>query len=241
VLGFISPSWSLKYGLYRMPFMANGQALETLDRARGENLELTLSPPALATVVRVLVYRNTARLGDYRQALAIALAAGAVPDVAADDREGRRKYGWGLNLEQPLADDGDTGLFLRLGWNDGRTEDFVFTEVDRTASLGAQLSGVHWRRADDRLGLAVAVDGLSGPHRDYLPAGGSGFLLGDGALDYAGERIFETYYRAQWSWTSWGAPLRAQLGPDFQYVTNPGYNAARGPVRFYALRLHLEY
>lgn len=241
VLGFVSPSWSLKYGLYRMPFIANGQALETLDRARGENLELTLSPPAVATVVRLLVYRNTARLGDYRQALAIALAAGTVPNVAADDREGRRKYGWGVNIEQPLADDGDTGLFLRLGWNDGRTEDFAFTEVDRTASLGAQLSGVHWRRADDRLGLALAVDGLSGPHRDYLAAGGSGFLLGDGALDYAGERIVETYYRAQWSWTPWGAPLRVQLGPDFQYITNPGYNAARGPARFYALRLHLEY
>ena len=83
--------------------------------------------------------------------------------------------------------------------------------------------------------------GCRGPHRDYLAAGGSGFLLGDGALDYAGERIVETYYRAQWSWTSWGAPLRVQLGPDFQYITNPGYNAARGPARFYALRLHLEY
>jgi hypothetical protein len=35
--------------------------------------------------------------------------------------------------------------------------------------------------------------------------------------------------------------LRLQVSPDFQYIENPGYNHDRGPVRFYALRLHLEY
>jgi hypothetical protein len=35
--------------------------------------------------------------------------------------------------------------------------------------------------------------------------------------------------------------LRLQLSPDFQYVQNPGFNRDRGPVRFYAIRLHLEY
>jgi len=38
-----------------------------------------------------------------------------------------------------------------------------------------------------------------------------------------------------------GAALRAQFGPDLQYMQNPGFNRDRGPVRFYALRLHLEY
>jgi hypothetical protein len=32
-----------------------------------------------------------------------------------------------------------------------------------------------------------------------------------------------------------------QLSPDFQYIQNPGFNQDRGPVRFYTLRLHLEY
>jgi hypothetical protein len=241
MLAFVSPAWSLKYGLYRMPLVANGQALETLARARGENLELTLSPPTLTTIVRLLAYRNTGRLGDYAQALAIAAATGTVPSVAANDREGRHKYGFGVNLEQPLADDGETGLFLRLGWNDGKTEDFAFTEVDRVASFGAQLAGVRWRRTDDRLGAGVVIDGLSGPHHTYLGAGGSGFLLGDGRLNYASEQIFETYYRAQWAWSPWGAGVRVQLGPDFQYIRNPGFNHDRGPVRFYSLRLHLEY
>lgn len=241
VIGYTSLRWSLKYGMFRMPLYANGQTLETLLRARGENLELTLAPPAVSTIVRLLAYRNTARMGDYAAALTAAAATGAAPDVAATDQQGRHKTGFGVNTEQPLADDGDTGLFLRLGWQDGRTEDFAFTEVDRQASAGGQLSGVHWARGEDRLGVGFVLDGLSDVHRDYLAAGGSGFLLGDGRLNYAHEQILETYYRAQWSWVRGGVALRAQLTPDFQYIQSPGFNQDRGPVRFYALRVHLEY
>jgi high affinity Mn2+ porin len=241
MMGYISPEWSLKYGMYSMPTVANGQTLETLNRARGQYLELTLSPSAVTTVVRLLAYLNTARLGDYQQALAIAAATGSVPDIAADAQDGRHKVGLGVNLEQPLSDAGDTGVFMRLGWNDAHTEAFAFTEVDRLASLGGQLSGARWRRNGDCLGVGAAFEGLSSPHRDYLAAGGSGFLLGDGRLNYAHEQIFEAYYRAQWQWTLGQAPLRLQLSPDFQYVQNPGFNRDRGPVRFYTLRLHLEY
>lgn len=241
VVGYISPAWSLRYGLYRMPLYANGQTMETLLRAREQNLELTLSPAATGTILRLLAYYNVARMGDYAQALAIAAAAGTVPDVAADDMQGRRKFGYGLNVEQPLADGGDSGLFARLGWQDGKTEDFAFTEVDREASAGGQLSGIHWRRGDDRLGVAAVIEGLSPGHRDYLAAGGSGFLLGDGRLNYAHEQILETYYRAGWAWSKGAVSWRAQLTPDFQYIRNPGFNQDRGPVRFYAVRLHLEY
>ena len=191
--------------------------------------------------MRLLAYLNTARLGDYAQALSIAAASGTVPDIAADAQDGRHKVGFGFNLEQPLADADNTGVFMRLAWNDAHTEDFAFTEVDRLLSFGGQLSGVRWRRSNDCLGLGFVVEGLSDPHRDYLAAGGSGFLLGDGRLNYAHEQILETYYRAQWSWTLGAAPLRLQLSPDFQYVQNPGFNHDRGPVRFYAVRLHLEY
>jgi carbohydrate-selective porin OprB len=227
--------------MFRMPLYANGQTLETLARARGENLELTLTPQAVSTIVRLLAYRNTARMGNYREALASAAQTGSVPNVAASDREGRHKFGFGVNAEQPLTDEGESGLFMRLGWNDGKTEDFAFTEVDRVASFGGQLSGTHWRRVDDRLGGGVAIEGLSAPHRDYLAAGGMGFLLGDGRLAYGHEQILETYYRAQWLWSLGPASVRTQLGPDFQYIQNPGFNRDRGPVRFYSVRLHLEY
>jgi high affinity Mn2+ porin len=238
VLGYVSPLWSLKYGMYRMPVRANGQELEaSLRRAQGDNLELTLSPSQVSTVVRLLAYRNTARMGIYSQALAIAFAEDATPNIVADDQEGRKKYGFGINLEQPLADSGATGVFARFGWNDGKTESFAFTEVDQLASVGGELSGSHWQRGDDVVGVAIADEGLSAWHRQYLAAGGLGFLLGDGHLDYAHEEILEAYYRLQLPW-QWA---HVQLSPDYQFIRNPGFNAARGPVSFYGIRFHVEH
>jgi hypothetical protein len=241
VLGYVSAPWTLKYGIYRMPLYANAQTLETLNRAQGQNLELTLSPFSDGAVLRLLAYRNTARMGVYREALEIAEQSGTVPDVAADGRNGRHKYGFGVNGELPLADGGETGLFMRLGWNDGATESFVFTEVDQLASVGGQLSGSHWWRPQDRLGLGLVVEGLSAAHRQYLAAGGAGFLLDDGRLNYAHEEILESYYRLQVFDAIGRLPVRMQVGPDVQLIRNPGFNQDRGPARFYALRVHLEY
>jgi high affinity Mn2+ porin len=242
IIGYVSPTWSLKYGLYRMPEMANGQTLVgSLRNARGENLELTLSPWQTGTLVRALLYRNTASMGIYDHALAVAAATGAAPSIVADDRAGRHKTGFGLNIEQPLADDGETGVFARLGWNDGRTESFAFTEVDNEVSAGAQLSGARWRRRDDRLALALVSEGLSAPHREYLAAGGAGFLLNDGRLNYRREQTLEMYYRLQVIQSIGPVPVKVQLSPDFQLIHNPGFNADRGPARFWGVRLHLEY
>jgi len=235
MVGYIRPDWALRFGVYQMPSKANGQDLDApLGKARGENLELTLQPGSHETAVRLLAYRNIARMGVYRDAIARGIAQGLPPDIVADDKDGRRKYGFGINLEQPLADDGESGLFARLGWNDGKTETFAFTEVDRTVTLGAQVAGNRWGRAADRLGVAFVVNGLSADHRDYLAAGGQGFVIGDGALNYGTERILEGYYRMQLG-------KYAHLGPDVQYIQNPGYNRDRDPAVVVSLRLHLEY
>jgi len=37
---------------------------------------------------------------------------------------------YGVNLEQLLADNGETGLFMRFGWNNGKAESFADTVVD---------------------------------------------------------------------------------------------------------------
>lgn len=235
VLGWINPGWSLRYGLYLMPKQANGTTLESSPhRARGEQVELTLQPQPDGAALRLLAFRNIADMGVYRDAIALAMASGTVPDIRADDRAGRRKYGFAINGEWPLADQGDTGLFLRAGWNDGRNESFAYTEVDRTLSGGFQLSGVHWRRPRDHLGVALAVDSLSSAHRDYLALGGQGFVLGDGALSYGREHILEAYY-------SYAVVEHLTLSPDFQLIDHPGYNRDRGPARFVALRAHVEF
>jgi len=234
-IAYVSPIWALRIGSYQMPTQANGNSFDPeLSHARGDNIELTLSPNSYGTVLRVLAFQNHARMGDYREAIEMAQGTGHAPSIVADDRVGRRKHGWGVNFEQPIADNGDTGVFIRLGGNDGHTEDFAFTEVDRHISVGGQLNGNYWGRGSDHIALAYVNHGLSQDHRDYLAAGGTGFLLGDGKLNYGAEQISEIYYLAQFG-------KYVQLSPDYQYIINPGYNKDRGPARVMSLRLRLSY
>lgn len=235
MLGWINPHWSLRYGVYEMPTLANGPTLvNSLRRARGEQMELTLQASPDGGVLRLLAYRNKASMGSYRDAIAYASAHGIVPDIVANDQPGRHKSGFTINGELPLADNGDTGLFARFGWNGGHTESFAYTEVDRVASAGVQWSGTHWHRPADHIGLGLAFDGLSAEHRDYLAMGGAGFVLGDGALRYGTERIAEFYY-------SLALGRHLTISPDLQWIVNPGYNRDRGPVGFTGLRAHLEW
>ncbi|MFI5295849.1 MAG: carbohydrate porin [Thermodesulfovibrionales bacterium] len=235
VTALVQPKWRLAFGLYMMPTFANGATFDTrMFQAQGSNLELTVKPNDSGTVIRLLTYVNRARMGNYDEALAIGLDSSSTPDVRADEKPGRTKYGFGLNFEQPLADDGETGIFARLGWNDGHNENFCYTEVDQHLSLGTQVSGIHWGRREDRVGIAYAVQGISTLHKNYLAAGGLGMLIGDGRLSYGLEQVFEAYYRVQ-------IGKYAQVSPDFQYIQNPGYNQDRGPAKVYGMRLRLSY
>ena len=235
IVALVKPTWRLAFGSYMMPRTANGSVMDNdFLRARGDNLELTLKLNDKGTVIRLLAYHNEARMGDYAEALAIAQASSTTPNITSDERPGRHKYGLGFNMEQPLADDGETGAFLRAGWNDGHTEDFVFTEVDRHLSTGVQVSGAHWKRSEDRFGVAYLAHGLSAQHQEYLAAGGIGFLLGDGRLNYGWEQILEVYYRVQ-------IGRFVQVTPDFQHIENPGYNRDRGPADVYSMRLRVVY
>src|SRR5205807_121533 len=89
-----------------------------------------------------------------------------------------RGYTYGLNCEQEINK--DVGVFARAGWDDGHTEAWAFTEIDWTLAFGALVKGRCWCRPDDAAGVAFLFNGLSAGHRDYLAAGGVGFIIGDG-------------------------------------------------------------
>jgi high affinity Mn2+ porin len=234
-IAWIHPEWTLRAGSFQMPHEANGNVFDSdLRRARGDQMELTLTMPRSRTTGRILGYINHARMGNYAEALAVGASLRQPPDIAADDRPGRKKYGFGLNVEQPLGDQGETGVFARIGWDDGRNESFAFTEVDRHLSAGAQVSGAHWGRANDRIGLAGVREGIVPVHKNYLAAGGVGFLLGDGRLTYGREQILEGYYRLQ-------TGRYLQLSSDLQSIRNPGYNRDRGPALVGSLRANFRY
>jgi high affinity Mn2+ porin len=223
--------WALRFAEVQEPTTANGGTLDNdIARARSENLEADV-PWLLGGrpgVARWIAFCNHADMGSYKAALD---QADSTPLISETRVPGSQKYGFGLNLEQEIAD--GTGLFARASWNDGTTETWAFTEIDQSASLGAQLAGTPWNRKNDTIGIAAVINGISAEHQDYLAAGGCGFILGDGALDYAPEQILELYYDY--------TPLKGfSLTPDYQYIKNPAYNQARGPVSIYALRLHYE-
>jgi len=203
-------------------------------RELGYNLELTLKPNDAGTVVRLLSYINETRAGSYNSALNLGSATSSPPNILAVEKQGGIKYGFGLNFEQPIADEGETGIFGRIGWNDGNHESWSYVESDLHASLGVQMNGVHWGRKEDCLGLAYGMNGLSTPHKNYLATGGIGILLGDGKLNYSYEQALEIYYRVQLG-------KYFQVSPDFQFIQNPGYNRDRGPVEIYGLRAHLSF
>lgn len=219
-----------------MPTVANGITLDwDLARARGENFEAEFHPvflPKRVSVVRALGFVNHAAMGSYRQAIDGYLSGqDPVPDVTLYRKQGRVKYGFGLNAEQELTP--SLRAFARLGWNDGATESFAYTEIDRTAEIGADLQGRAWHRSRDKVGGAFVANAISGDHRRYLALGGLGFLLGDGGLNYGLEKIFEAYYTAHiWSGIS--------VAADYQHVQNPGYNQDRGPVSVLGFRIHIE-
>ncbi|HEX4634343.1 MAG TPA: carbohydrate porin [Gemmatimonadales bacterium] len=233
-LSLVGPRWALRLGTFAMPQKANGSSLDVFPQARGDNLEVTLQPGSSGTVVRVLAYENHARMGIYADAVAHGIAVDSAPNIVTDDRPGRTKTGLGLNIEQPLADSGNSGAFLRIGWNDGKNEDFAFTEVDRHFSVGGQLSGAHWGRRADMFAAALLVHGISPDHQAYLSAGGVGFFLGDGRLNYGLESILEVYYRVQ-------IGNYVEVTPDFQWIHNPGYNRDRGPAAVLSLRINARY
>jgi hypothetical protein len=230
-------SWSLRFAEAMMSKVANGINLDAnLLRAHSENVEAEWRRnflPNRGGVVRFLTYMNHANMGSYRQAINNFLAGETPrPDIISTRRQGRVKYGFGLNFEQDLAE--QFGVFGRLGWNDGRNESFEYTEVDRALEFGFYFKGKSWHRPNDRAGAVVAVNALTNDHAQYLALGGLGFLLGDGALTYGPEEIVEAYYTVH-MWRGLFATF------DLQHVNNPGYNQARGPVIVPGLRLHVDF
>ncbi|HUB79393.1 MAG TPA: carbohydrate porin [Bryobacteraceae bacterium] len=229
------PRWSFRYGSAAMPRVANGERFDRrLFRDRADMFEgeldghIHLHPGA----VRLLSYFNHAQMGDYAEAIRIAEETGMKPDVTATRRAGALKYGFGLSADQEITT--DFGVFGRLGWNDGKTESFAFTAMDRLASFGVSLKGRRWNRPGDVVASAITAGGLSGVHAQYLALGGNDFLIGDGGLRYGPEISWESYYSARVF-----EGFFATIGAN--HYDNPAYNRDRGPLWVGTLRLHIEY
>lgn len=229
--------WVLRFGRMTGPVRPNETPVDfALGKHYGDQVELEHGHQLAGQPgkVRVLLWRNRGVTASYRDALGYLQAhPGSDPQAFFAVRGPvKTKYGIGLNLEQALND--DAGVFLRAMKADGRTETYAFTEVDQSLSTGVLLQGRAWGRARDSAGLAYARNGLSKDRRRFLEAGGISYFIGDGALRYRPETILEAFY-------SLGVGPGVWLTGGYQRIANPAYNADRGPVNVYALRLHAEF
>ena len=225
--------WAFRAGYFLVPSVSNSDDFD-MRFPDGEyigELELRYSLVSQPGKLRLMAWANRANMGTYAAALAEPITTPNYPDITLV-REVRTNYGFAANLEQAITS--ELGVFSRASWSPGLDEIIGWTDCDQSVSAGAVLKGTSWGRPRDVIGVAGVIDGLSPEARAYFAAGGLGILIGDGALNYRLEKIFETYY--SYSLNSWSS-----ITFDYQFVADPAYNADRGPVNIFAGRLHAEF
>ena len=227
------PNWTLRFALTMNVTQANSSTWDAkILKANTQTIEYErrYNIADEKGTLRILGFLNNGKFGNYDQAIAQNPKA---PVVDSTQAYGRHKYGFGINADQYLTK--DFGIFAKVSYNDGHTQTWFFTEIDRSLTFGGVLKGTQWKRGEDEVGLAFIANGLSAPHRDYLADGGYGFLIGDGKLNYDPEMIAEIYYKLN------AYQKKFFLTPDYQFIINPAYNHDRGPVNVFSIRAHIEF
>jgi carbohydrate-selective porin OprB len=169
-------------------------------------------------------------MANYQNSMNVVRQTNSIPSILDVRQAGQRSWGYGLNIEQSIND--DVGIFSRWSWNPGKTETQTL-DISHSLSGGLSVKGAGWGRGNDTLGVGYAINGISASEINYLQRGGMTAFIGDGALAYKAEKVFETYYSAK-------AYKNLYVSADYQRIANPAFNAARGPVNFFGIRVHVE-
>jgi high affinity Mn2+ porin len=231
-------TWSVLVGLQDKRFNWMADAALEPTYANGPTLDLNFTKTIGLTTeadyrfgtddkplnVRLLLYYNITRAGNYEQTIA-EYKAGLIDTLNVNSPtayNGNVKYGFGISFDMPLSE--HVGFFARIGWNNGQTASWTYTEIDQTALLGVSFNNIFPKKFKNTFGICGVINGISQAHQDFLNAGGYGFIIGDGKLpNYAPEIIGEVYYNIC-------VTQNLALAIDYQYIQNPAYNADRGPV-----------
>ncbi len=246
---YISPEFSIRFGAGMEPMFANGpmgpHRFMDLEAQTGNGLAYNyeIEKPfhlfnKKKSILRVLFFFNKNHAGEYAlvqhtktdDSLYYNNASGSMNAVRQKNPDAV-KYGFNVNLEQPLF--AHAGMFSRISWNDGHTESWAFAEIDNSVTVGFVFHCKAWNRFNDRFTVGLGSNGISKDHQDYFAAGGYGFMLGDGKLNYGREGVVEVQYE-------WEVKRGFIISPDYQLISNPGYNRANGTVSVFGIRSHVE-
>jgi high affinity Mn2+ porin len=229
--------WTARAGLFQLSDIPNSPNIEPqlgrqfMGVAELEGRYDLFGQPG---VIKFLAYGDNGNFAKVDDVVNYALRTGELPpDVNLPWLRRRHlKVGGGVNVQQQISK--ELGFFLRASMADGRFETVDFTDIDRSLATGVTLQGALWGRDKDEIGLAGVFSGLTGPRIRYFGLGGLSVYIGDGGLSYAGEKVFETYYKCN-------VRDGVELTLDYQFVGNPAHNVARGPVNVFGLRLHAQF
>ena len=225
--------WALRVGRFMAPTRSNGSNLDGAILGHyGDQIELQHNHTinGQTGTIRTFGFINRENIASFQDAINYGIQTNSAPDIN-QVRKDQNKAGFGISLEQAISN--DIGMFARYSWNDGKEEEYSYTEIDHSLSAGVQVVGTSWKRQNDTFGIGFANNGLSSVNKQYLKMAGNTIFLGDGNLNYKDEQVLEAYYCIGFMNHFW-----ATL--DAQRIQNPGYNADRGPASFIGFRLHFE-
>lgn len=224
---------AVRAGFFLEPTHPNAEEIDTTFRQFQPVLEMEAHHQIAGRPgkLKLLAFGKHVEAGSFARALALSEQTGQIPSTALVRDHLVWGYGGGLNLEQQVT--ASLGIFARASLQAGEYEEFSFTQVQQSISAGLVSTGARWGRDEDAVGLGAVANGIFARERSYLAAGGTGIIIGDGALDYGGEEIVEIYYKlVPRDW--------AAITLDYQVVNHPAYNRDRGPVSVFGVRVHLE-
>jgi hypothetical protein len=244
-------SWAARFGRITPPKDPNQLPVDfRLAKYYGDQFELEHQHQIHGQdgALRILGFRNRENIGRFSEALAAFEADpqknattcpgfnygsgnANAPDVCWVRRP-NIKFGIGVFGEQHIGP--EVGVFARAMISDGRSEVDAYTSTDRSAAVGTVAKGSLWSRPLDVAGAGLNLGWISKSHAEYLHAGGIDAFIGDGSILRATESALELFY----SLNLW---RRLWLTADYQRILNPGFNAVRGPVNIFGVRIHGEF
>ena len=145
------------------------------------------------------------------------------------DQVERKHSGIGFSADQKVTD--DLTLFGRYGHQlKGKVR------FDRALTVGAELAGNPWSRAADSIGLAFGALRTSADFRNDSPTiDANADAVPDFGYQAGGsEKLVELYYRYKLN-------SHVELTPDFQWIRQPGGNAAAPAVKVLGLRARIGF
>jgi hypothetical protein len=247
-----SGDWTLRLGRITPPKNPNELSVELrLHKYYGDQIELEHRHTLFGQTgaVHLLGYNNRVITGRFDDAIAAYQADPTgknastcqgyhydssnsnAPDLCWARRPNHR-YGVGINIEQHFTD--DFGISMRGMVSDGQTEVYAYTPTDSSFAAALLAKGSWWRRPLDLVGTGFAANWISSNHARYLALGGVDGFIGDGKLRKGSETVYEIFYSMNLLNSVW-------LSLDYQRLTNPGFNADRGPVNIFGGRMHAQF